>query len=91
MGGDSAAGVLTTVRGASLKKKGTPWSEQEEEKYRDDVLTQFDHQASPYYSSARLWDDGIIDPADTRKVIHLALETALSAPIKETRFGVFRM
>ena len=91
MGGDSAAGVLTTVRGASLKKKGTPWSEQEEEKYRQDVLTQFDHQASPYYSSARLWDDGIIDPADTRKVIHLALETALSAPIKETRFGVFRM
>ncbi len=91
MGGQSAADVLTTVRSASLTKKGAPWSAEEEKSYREKVLKQFEDQASPYYSSARLWDDGIIDPADTRRVITLALETALSAPIEETRFGVFRM
>ena len=91
MGGEQAASVLTQVRQASLKKKGEQWSEDEAKAFQASMVEQYDQMARPYYASARLWDDGIIDPASTRDVLGLCLSASLNAPITETRYGVFRM
>jgi 3-methylcrotonyl-CoA carboxylase beta subunit len=91
MGGEQAAGVLTTVRRDSLEEQGQTWSPAEEEEFRRPVLAQYETQGHPYYASARLWDDGIIDPAETRMVLGLGISAALNAPVERTRFGVFRM
>ncbi|WP_046117196.1 carboxyl transferase domain-containing protein [Ensifer aridi] len=91
MGGEQAAGVLSAVRGEALKRAGTPWSEEEEARFRQPVLDLFERQSHPLYASARLWDDGVIDPRKSRDVVALSLSAALNAPIEETRFGLFRM
>jgi 3-methylcrotonyl-CoA carboxylase beta subunit len=91
MGGEQAASVLATVKRDGIEAKGGSWSADEEAKFKQPILDQFAHQAHPYYASARLWDDGVIDPADTRRVLALALSASLNAPIPEPRFGVFRM
>ena len=91
MGGEQAAGVLATVKRDGIEARGGTWSAEEEAKFKQPVLDQFAHQSHPYYSSARLWDDGVIDPADTRRVLGLALSAALNTPIGEPKFGVFRM
>jgi 3-methylcrotonyl-CoA carboxylase beta subunit len=91
MGGEQAAGVLATVKRDGIEAKGGSWSAEEEAAFKQPVLDQFGHQSHPYYASARLWDDGVIDPADTRRVLGLALSAALNAPIGEPKFGVFRM
>jgi len=91
MGGEQAASVLATVRRDGIETKGKTWTAQEETTFKAPILAQYDVQGHPYYASARLWDDGVIDPADTRKVLSLALSASLNAPIPETRFGVFRM
>lgn len=91
MGGEQAASVLTQVKAASMKKKGQPWPAEEAQSFQQDMVAQYDNMAHPYYASARLWDDGIIDPADTRDVLGLAISASLNAPIGETRYGVFRM
>ena len=91
MGGEQAAGVLATVRRDGIEAKGGSWSADEEAKFKQPVLDQFAHQSHPYFASARLWDDGVIDPADTRRVLGLALSASLNAPIPDTKFGVFRM
>jgi 3-methylcrotonyl-CoA carboxylase beta subunit len=91
MGGEQAASVLATVRRDGVEAKGGQWPKQEEEAFRRPILEQYERQGHPYYASARLWDDGIIAPEDTRRVLGLALSAALNAPIEETRFGVFRM
>jgi 3-methylcrotonyl-CoA carboxylase beta subunit len=91
MGGEQAAGVLATVKRDGIEARGSTWSAEEEAKFKQPVLDQFAHQSHPYYSSARLWDDGVIDPADTRRVLGLALSAALNTPIGEPKFGIFRM
>jgi 3-methylcrotonyl-CoA carboxylase beta subunit len=91
MGGEQAASVLATVRRDGIEAKGGSWSAEEEAQFKQPLLDQFAHQSHPYYASARLWDDGVIDPVDTRRVLALGLSAALNAPIPETRFGVFRM
>jgi len=91
MGGEQAASVLATVRRDGIEAKGGTWSKEEEAKFKQPLLDQFAYQSHPYYASARLWDDGVIDPADTRRVLALGLSAALNAPIEDTRFGVFRM
>jgi 3-methylcrotonyl-CoA carboxylase beta subunit len=91
MGGEQAASVLATVRRDGIEGKGGKWSAEEEAAFKQPLLDQFAHQSHPYYSSARLWDDGVIDPADTRRVLALGLSAALNAPIGEPKFGVFRM
>jgi 3-methylcrotonyl-CoA carboxylase beta subunit len=91
MGGEQAAAVLATVRRDGIEGKGGNWTTEEEAAFKQPVLDQFAHQSHPYYASARVWDDGVIDPADTRRVLGLALSAALNAPIPETKFGVFRM
>jgi 3-methylcrotonyl-CoA carboxylase beta subunit len=91
MGGEQAAGVLATVKRDGIEAKGGSWSAEEEAAFKQPVLDQFGHQSHPYYASARLWDDGVIDPADTRRVLGLALSASLNAPIGEPKFGVFRM
>ncbi|HEY6864296.1 MAG TPA: carboxyl transferase domain-containing protein [Burkholderiales bacterium] len=91
MGGEQAAAVLATVRRDGIEAKGGSWSKAEEEAFRRPVLEQYERQGHPYYATARLWDDGIIAPEDTRRVLGLALSAALNAPIEPTRFGVFRM
>jgi 3-methylcrotonyl-CoA carboxylase beta subunit len=91
MGGEQAAGVLATVRRDGIERHGGTWSAEEEGKFKAPVLAQFDEQSHPLYATARLWDDGIIDPRKSRAVLALSLSAALNAPIKETRFGVFRM
>jgi 3-methylcrotonyl-CoA carboxylase beta subunit len=89
MGGEQAAAVLAQVRRDNLK--GKSWSSEEEEAFKDPIRQQYESQGHPYYASARLWDDGIIDPKDTRMVLGLGLSAALNAPIEKTTFGVFRM
>ena len=89
MGGEQAAGVLAQVRRDNLR--GAAWSEAEEEAFKAPIRAQYEAQGNPLYATARLWDDGIIDPADTRRVVGLALAAALNAPIPPTRFGLFRM
>ncbi|KAF3996879.1 carboxyl transferase domain-containing protein [Glaciimonas immobilis] len=91
MGGDQAAGVLATVKRDGIEAKGGSWSEEEEAAFKTPIRDQYEHQGHPYYASARLWDDGVIDPADTRMVLGLGLSAALNAPIADTKFGVFRM
>jgi 3-methylcrotonyl-CoA carboxylase beta subunit len=91
MGGEQAASVLATVRRDGIEAKGGTWSADEEEAFKAPIRDQYERQGHPYYASARLWDDGVIDPADTRRVLALGLSAALNAPIPETRFGVFRM
>jgi 3-methylcrotonyl-CoA carboxylase beta subunit len=91
MGGEQAAGVLTQVKRDQLAAQGDDFSDADEQAMRQPILAQYEHQGHPYYASARLWDDGIIDPKDTRNVLSMALATALNKPAQETRFGVFRM
>jgi len=91
MGGEQAASVLATVRRDGIEAKGGSWSADDERAFKQPILDQFEHQAHPYYASARLWDDGVIDPAETRRVLALAISASLNAPIPETKFGVFRM
>ncbi len=91
MGGEQAAAVLATVKRDGIEARGGQWSEQEEDAFKAPIRAQYESQGHPYHSTARLWDDGIIDPADTRRVLALGLSAALNAPIAETRFGVFRM
>jgi 3-methylcrotonyl-CoA carboxylase beta subunit len=91
MGGEQAAGVLATVKRDGIEGRGGQWSADEEAAFKQPVLDQFAQQSHPYYASARLWDDGIIDPADTRRVLALGLSASLNAPIGESKFGVFRM
>ena len=91
MGGEQAAGVLTTVKRDQLAREGKTLSDQEEREIAEPVLKKYDEEGSPYYSSARLWDDGVIDPAETRTYLGLGLSIAYNAPIEEPRFGVFRM
>ena len=91
MGGEQAAGVLATVRRESLERSGKGWTEDEEAAFKAPVIAQFDAQSHPLYASARLWDDGIVDPRQTRKILGLSLAATLNAPIAETRFGMFRM
>jgi len=91
MGGEQAASVLATVKRDGIEAKGGSWSADEEAAFKQPLLDQFAHQSHPYYASARLWDDGVIDPADTRRVLGLALSATLNAPIGEPKFGVFRM
>jgi len=91
MGGAQAASVLATVKRDGIEAKGGSWSKEEEEAFKQPILEQYDRNGHPYYASARLWDDGVIAPEDTRRVLGLALSAALNAPIEPTRFGVFRM
>jgi 3-methylcrotonyl-CoA carboxylase beta subunit len=91
MGGEQAASVLATVKRDGIEGKGGKWSAEEEAAFKQPLLDQFAHQSHPYYASARLWDDGVIDPADTRRVLALGLSASLNAPIGEPKFGVFRM
>jgi 3-methylcrotonyl-CoA carboxylase beta subunit len=91
MGGEQAAGVLATVRQDVLAREGKEMSPEEEAEFKQPILDLYEKQGHPYYASARLWDDGVIDPADTRMVLGLSLSAALNAPVEDTRFGVFRM
>jgi len=91
MGGAQAAGVLATVKRDAIERGGGSWSGAEEAAFKQPTIDMFEEQAHPLYASARLWDDGIIDPRKARDVLHLSLNAALNAPIEETRFGVFRM
>jgi 3-methylcrotonyl-CoA carboxylase beta subunit len=91
MGGEQAASVLATVKRDGIEAAGKSWSKDEEEAFKAPIREQYETQGHPYYASARLWDDGIIDPADTRRVLGLALSAAMNAPIEETKFGIFRM
>lgn len=91
MGGEQAASVLATVKRDGIEAKGGSWSAAEEAEFKQPIKQQYEEQGHPYYASARLWDDGIIDPADTRRVLGLGLSAALNAPIPEAKFGVFRM
>ena len=91
MGGEQAAGVLATVRRDAIEARGGSWSAEEEAAFKQPTLDQFAHQSRPLYASARLWDDGVIDPRKTRATLALSLSAALNAPVDDTRFGVFRM
>src|SRR5256886_6465992 len=91
MGGLQAASVLATVKRDGIEAKGGTWSKEEEEKFKRPVLDQYERQGHPYYATARLWDDGLIAPEETRRTLALAISASLNAPIEETRFGVFRM
>ncbi len=91
MGGEQAASVLATVKRDGLEGQGEKWSAKDEEAFKDPIREAYEREGSPYFATARLWDDGIIDPADTRRVLALSLSAALNAPIEDTKFGVFRM
>ncbi|RJG03984.1 carboxyl transferase domain-containing protein [Noviherbaspirillum sedimenti] len=91
MGGEQAAGVLATVRREGIEGKGGIWTPEQEEAFKAPIREQFEVQSNPYYATARLWDDGIIDPAQARRTLGLSLSATLNAPIPQTRFGVFRM
>lgn len=91
MGGEQASSVLAVVKRDGIEAKGGTWTAQEEVDFKQPILDQFSHQSHPYYSSARLWDDGVIDPVDTRRMLALGLSASLNAPIPEPRFGIFRM
>lgn len=91
MGGEQAAGVLAQVKRDNFNKKGISWSEQEENAFKQPIIDQFEAQSHPYYASARLWDDGIINPADTRRVLGLAISASYNSKPEETKFGIFRM
>jgi 3-methylcrotonyl-CoA carboxylase beta subunit len=91
MGGEQASKVLATVKRVGIEAKGGTWSAEQEEAFKAPIRAQYESQGNPYYSTARLWDDGIIDPAETRSYLSRGLHATLNAPIEETRFGVFRM
>jgi 3-methylcrotonyl-CoA carboxylase beta subunit len=92
MGGEQAAGVLAQVKADQLEQaQQPPWSPAEQQAFKQPIIDDYEHQGHPYYASARLWDDGVIDPADTRIVLSMSLHIALNAPIADTQFGVFRM
>ncbi len=91
MGGEQAASVLAAVKRDNIEAGGGQWSEVEEEEFKAPIRDQYETEGNPYYATARLWDDGIIAPSETRRVLALAFSAALNAPVKETRFGVFRM
>jgi len=91
MGGPQAASVLSTVRRDGIEAKGGKWSAEEEEAFKKPILEQYERQGHPYHASARLWDDGVVDPADTRRLLGLAISASLNAPVEDTKFGVFRM
>ena len=91
MGGEQAASVLATVRRENIEAEGKKWSEVEEEEFKQPIRDQYETEGNPYYATARLWDDGIITPAETRRVLALCFSATLNAPIPETKFGVFRM
>jgi 3-methylcrotonyl-CoA carboxylase beta subunit len=91
MGGEQAAGVLATVKRDQLAREGKPLSAEDEQAIRQPILEKYEREGSPYYSTARLWDDGILDPAETRQALALGLSAAFNAPIPDARFGVFRM
>ena len=91
MGGEQAANVLGQVRRDALEAQGESWPEADEEAFKAPIREQYEHQGSPFYASARLWDDGVIEPAETRSVLGLSISAALNAPIERTKFGVFRM
>ena len=91
MGGEQAASVLATVRRDGIEAKGGAWSVDEEKAFKTPILSQFEHQGHPYYASARMWDDGVIDPADTRMCLALGLSASMNAPIPDAKFGVFRI
>jgi len=91
MGGEQAASVLATVKRDGIEGKNGTWSMEEEEAFKAPIRRQYEEQGHPYFATARLWDDGIIDPADTRRVLALGLSASLNAPIADTQFGVFRM
>jgi 3-methylcrotonyl-CoA carboxylase beta subunit len=91
MGGEQAAGVLAQVKREALEKSGKDWPREEEDAFKAPIVAQYERQSSAYYAAARLWDDGIIDPRDTRRMLALGLAVSLNAPVGPTRFGVFRM
>jgi len=91
MGGEQAASVMAQVTRDGKEKRGEAWSQQEEQEFKQPLLEKYENEGHPYYASARLWDDGIIDPAQSREVLALALSACLNAPIEETNFGIFRM
>ncbi|MFW6340817.1 MAG: carboxyl transferase domain-containing protein, partial [Wenzhouxiangella sp.] len=91
MGGEQAASVLATVRRDALEARGEDWPAEDEEQFKAPIREQYETQGNPYYATARLWDDGIIDPVDTRRVLGLALAVAANAPLEDGRYGVFRM
>ncbi len=91
MGGEQAASVLATVKRDGIETKGGTWSAEDEQAFKAPIQAQYETQGHPYYATARIWDDGVIQPADTRRVLALGLSAALNAPIEDTRFGVFRM
>ena len=91
MGGEQASSVLATVRRDSIEAKGGSWSAEDEEAFRAPIRDQYETQGNPYYATARLWDDGIVDPAQSRRVLGLSLSAALNAPVGDTKFGLFRM
>src|SRR5690606_16289816 len=85
------AAVLATVRREGLERAGTGWSQAQEEAFKAPIREQYERQGSPYYSTARLWDDGVIDPVDTRRVLGMGLAVAADAPVPDPRYGIFRM
>jgi 3-methylcrotonyl-CoA carboxylase beta subunit len=91
MGGEQAASVLATLKREAVEAKGANWSADEENEFKTPIREQYEREGHPYYATARLWDDGVIQPSDTRRVLALGLSAALNAPIADTRFGVFRM
>ncbi|HYF22077.1 MAG TPA: carboxyl transferase domain-containing protein [Caulobacteraceae bacterium] len=91
MGGEQAASVLATIRRDAIEAKGGTWSKEDEEAFKAPVRDGYEREGNPYFATARLWDDGVIDPAQTRDVLGLAISASLNAPVPETRFGVFRM
>ena len=91
MGGEQAASVLATVRRDGIEAEGGQWSKEEEEAFKTPIRQQYEEQGHPYYATARLWDDGVVDPAQSRRILGLSLSAALNAPIPQTRFGLFRM
>ena len=91
MGGEQAATVLATVKRDNLEAQGQTWSREEEEAFKAPIRETYEEEGNPYYATARLWDDGIIPPAQTRMVLGLAISASLNAPLNETKFGVFRM
>jgi 3-methylcrotonyl-CoA carboxylase beta subunit len=91
MGGEQAASVLATVRREGIEARGEQWSSEDEAAFKAPIRARYEEEGSPYFATARLWDDGIIAPSETRRVLGLAFAAALNAPVPDTRFGVFRM
>ena len=91
MGGEQAASVLATVRRDNLEAEGKDWTPEDEEKFKQPIRVQYEREGHPYYATARLWDDGVIAPEETRDVLGLAFRACLNAPVPDTCFGIFRM